>query len=358
MKHGQITTLSIGGLLLATALGTAGAGLVTSSAKAAEVEGPKVHWLASAWGTRRGFTESLEGLVKYVSDKTDGNFTIEIKYGEALSPTKENLDGIQVGAFEVAQSCAVYHPGKTPALTGLDLAFLPIFSLEQRAKVHEAYFKNPVVQSEMEKWNAKFLVSAIMPAYEVMGKGKAPEKVEDWKGMKLQAAGGIGAVMRELGATTVTLPSVELFQSMERGVIDGAAQPFTYSFASYQLDTLADWMTTNLALGSPACVTVMNKDAYAKLPDQYKKLLEDAKWPAYEHQIAKYTETDEKNLKKFKEEGLKEIQIDEDVRNQIIKTAAKKSWDEWVKARNDEGLDGQALLDAILAAARDARSSN
>ena len=117
-------------------------------------------------------------------------------------------------------------------------------------------------------------------------------------------------------------------------------------------------MTTNLALGSPACVTVMNKDAYAKLPDQYKKLLEDAKWPAYEHQIAKYTETDEKNLKKFKEEGLKEIQIDEDVRNQIIKTAAKKSWDEWVKARNDEGLDGQALLDAILAAARDARSSN
>ncbi len=357
MKIKQLAQISACGLLGALALGLDGTGIVTTAAKAAEVEGPKLHWMASAWGTRRGFTESLEGLVKYVADKTDGRFKIEIKYGEALSPTKENLDGIQIGAFEVAQSCALYHSGKTPALTGLDLPFLPIFSLEQRAKVHEAYFANPVVQAEMGKWNARFLVSAIMPAYEVMGKGEPPRKIEDWRGMKLQAAGGIGAVMRELGVTTVTVPSVELYQSMERGIIDGAAQPFTYSFATYQLDTLAAWMTTNLALGSPACVSVVNKDAYAKLPDQYKKLLEEAKWPAYEHQIKEYTKIDEVNLKRFKERGIKGIQIDESVRNKIIESAARKSWNDWVKARTAEGLDGQALLDFILAAAKETKDS-
>ncbi len=64
-----------------------------------------VEWNVSLWGKRRAFTEHVEKLAELVSAKTNGDFTLNISYG-GLSKNKENLDGISIGAFEMAQFCA------------------------------------------------------------------------------------------------------------------------------------------------------------------------------------------------------------------------------------------------------------
>ena len=69
-------------------------------------------WNVSLWGKRRAFTEHVEKLAELVSAKTNGEFTMNISYG-GLSKNRENLDGISIGAFEMAQFCAGYHRDKT-----------------------------------------------------------------------------------------------------------------------------------------------------------------------------------------------------------------------------------------------------
>jgi len=59
-------------------------------------------WNVSLWGKRRAFTEHVEKLAELVSEKTNGEFTLNISYG-GLSNNRENLDGISIGAFEMAQ---------------------------------------------------------------------------------------------------------------------------------------------------------------------------------------------------------------------------------------------------------------
>lgn len=328
-----------------------------AGAHAAEVEGPKVKWLLSTWGKRRGITEGIESLAKHVSDATDGNFEISIQYGGVLSKPAENLDGLKIGAFEAAMFCPVYHPGKTPALTGLDLAFMPIFDMEARAKVHEAYFQHPVVQQEFANWNARPLISALMPGYEVMGKGEPPREMKDWEGLRLHAAGGMGDVLRSLGAVTTTLPAPETYQSLERGVIDGLAFPFTYAFAAYRLHEISDWYTADLALGSTTCPVAVSQQAWDALPQQYKDLIERVKPTAYKEQREKNVEIDAKNLAAFKEAGLTPVSYPAEVRQQIIDRVAKQSWENWAKARSEQGLPGQELLDFILAEAKSAQGS-
>ena len=56
-------------------------------------------WNVSVWGKRRAFTEHIEKLAELVSEKTNGEFTMNISYG-GLSKNRENLDGISIGAFE------------------------------------------------------------------------------------------------------------------------------------------------------------------------------------------------------------------------------------------------------------------
>src|SRR3546814_3134446 len=64
--------------------------------------------------------------------------------------------------------------------------------------------QHPVLVKEMARWNAVFYASAILPAYEFFGVGEPPKELEDWKGKRVRALGGMGDAMRTLGAVPTT----------------------------------------------------------------------------------------------------------------------------------------------------------
>ena len=114
------------------------------------VEGPKIKWRLSHWGKRRAFTESLEYISDELKKRTGGNFTLQIYYGEQLSKSKENLDGISVGAFEAANFCASYHPNKVRPLNVLDLPFLPITNFDVQWEVASTLFNHPAAEKALD----------------------------------------------------------------------------------------------------------------------------------------------------------------------------------------------------------------
>src|SRR5210317_2482002 len=101
-----------------------------------------LEWNVSVWGKRRAFTEHVEKLAELVSQKTNGEFTMNISYG-GLSKNRENLDGISVGAFEMAQFCAGYHRDKNPTITVLELPFLGVSTLDEEVAVSNAVYAHP-----------------------------------------------------------------------------------------------------------------------------------------------------------------------------------------------------------------------
>lgn len=101
-------------------------------ATAFATEAMAVEWNASVWGKRRAFTEHVEKIAELVDEKTDGDFTINVSYG-GLSKNTENLDGISIGAFEMAQFCAGYHADKNRAITVLELPFLGSRTLNRKS---------------------------------------------------------------------------------------------------------------------------------------------------------------------------------------------------------------------------------
>ena len=159
--------------VVAASLVAAGASLAGSVTPAAAqmVDGPEVSWKMSLWGKRRAFTEGAEYVSSQVAERTGGKFTIKLFYGQQLSKSKENLDGISLGAFEAAMFCASYHPGKNAPLNVLDLPFLPLADFGVMRKVHDAVYGHPAAQEALGKWNAYIYMSNILPQYEYMGKG-------------------------------------------------------------------------------------------------------------------------------------------------------------------------------------------
>ena len=329
------------------ALGIALAWAVTPSASFGQtIDGPTVEWRHSNWGKRRANTEGIEKINAILKERTGGKFTIKIGYGEMFSKDKENLDSIKLNAIEMADMCNFYHPGKNPAWMVFSLPFLPYVSLEASAEAADAMIKHPLLVADMAQWNAMPYFFTILPQYEFMGKGKPPKTLEDWKGLRVRAPGAVGEAFVKLGASLSTVPAVELYTALERGTVDAASFPFTYAHAAYQLHTISTWYTSNLAPGNAGCSAVVNKEAYAKLPPQYQKLLMEAQPEATKAMIAAYREADKIHLPAFKQK-LTEIKYSDDDLKKFREIAAKPVWEKWV-ADNKAKFDSQGLLDALL----------
>lgn len=320
----------------------AGAGAPTT-APAANVEGPQVFWKWSVWGNPRAFTAGAEHLAKRVAEETDGNFKIQIFYGEQLAKSKENLDAIKNNAVEAAFFCNFYHPGKNPAFMVFSLPFLPLGDWEVSAYVRNKLFQHPALVADLEQWNAIGYASALMPQYEFLGVGKPPLKLEDWKGLRVRAGGGIGDAMEILGATKQTVPASEVYTLMQRGAVDAVSFPYTYSHASYRIHELADWFTANMQPGSSACPMVINKTAFEALPPQYQELIMGLKDEVTQALIDAYKAADEKNLPMF-EERMTKIVYSEETLAEFREKAGQPVWDKWV-ADNKDKFDAQDVLD-------------
>ena len=93
-------------VLVASGLGTA---------SGATVDGPKLTWDVSLWGKPRAGTAVADALAAVVEERTGGAWQMTLHYGEALSKSRENLDGIAIEAFQAAMFCNFYHPRRTRA---------------------------------------------------------------------------------------------------------------------------------------------------------------------------------------------------------------------------------------------------
>lgn len=332
--------------LLGTALCAAAIVAYVAPAQAAEVNGPEVSWKLSTWGKQRAFTAGAEKMAELVAEKTGGNFTIEIFYGGALSKSRENLDGLKANAFEMAMFCNFYHPQKNPALMVLTMPFLPLGDWQKNVAVRDAVYEHPAVVAELAKWNAQPYVSTYLPQYEFMGKGEPPMELDDWKGLRVRAGGGVGKAMEVLGATRMTTTATEVYTAVQRGTMDAASFPMTYSHVAYKVHEVTDWYTANLSPGTSDCPVVFNKAAYDKLPPQYQKLLTDIRPAVVDAQIQAYIDIDKKNYPML-ESTMKKVVYSDEQLAAFREAAGKPVIDEWI-AENQNKFDAQGLVDMIM----------
>ncbi|WP_417722954.1 TRAP transporter substrate-binding protein DctP [Salipiger sp.] len=318
-------------------------------------EAAATEWNVSVWGKRRAFTEHIHKLADLVAEKTNGEFTMNISYG-GLSKNTENLDGISIGAFEMAQFCAGYHPDKNRAITVLELPFLGVNTLKEEVAVSHAVYATPAVADEMAQWNARMLMTSPMPQYNLVGTGEPRRTLASFDGMRVRATGGLGEAFSAVGGVPTSVTSSEAYQAMESGVVDTVAFA-QHAHLSFGTINEADWWTANLNPGTVNCPVVVNIDAYDALSDEERAALDGS----VDEAIAYYLETYGKLLAKWDE-----VLAEKDVEKVVIaddqlaefKTVAMPIHQAWIEEMTAQGIPGQELYDLVNETLDAQRASN
>ncbi|WP_394196745.1 C4-dicarboxylate TRAP transporter substrate-binding protein [Litoreibacter albidus] len=309
-------------------------------------EAAATEWNVSVWGKRRAFTEHVEKLAELVSEKTNGEFTMNVSYG-GLSKNRENLDGISIGAFEMAQFCAGYHRDKNRVVTVLELPFLGVANLEEEVAVSQAVYAHPAAAEEMAQWNAKLLMTSPMPQYNIVGTGEPRDTLEKMNGMRVRATGGLGKAFEAVGAVPTSVTATEAYQAMESGVVDTVAFA-QHAHLSFGTINQAEWWTANLNPGTVNCPVVVNIDAYESLSDAEREALDSSIPEALDHYLANYGELLKKWDSVLEEKGVTKVEISDEVLADFRAKAADPAREEWIADMEAQGLPGQELYDLVV----------
>ena len=169
---------------------------------------PKVSWRMTS-----AFPNSLDTLFgaakllsKYVSDATDGNFTIDVFAAGEIVPTAQAYDAVASGSVEAAHTAAYYYWGKDPTL---QLPTTLPFGLDGRGMNAWFYYGGG-----NDLCNAFFNTQGIV-AFPAGNTGaqmggwfrKEINTPADFQGLKFRMGGFAGKIMQKMGVIPQSQPA-------------------------------------------------------------------------------------------------------------------------------------------------------
>ncbi|HXH64417.1 MAG TPA: TRAP transporter substrate-binding protein DctP [Mariprofundaceae bacterium] len=305
----------------------------------------KTVWNINIFGPPRAVTKGIEYLKAKMEAASNGQFEMNLQYGSVLGPEKQTPDGIKIGAFEGGQMCVGYYPNKFPLLSVMELPFLAPRDIHENAKVYADILRYPPIVKEMhDRWNVKYLAPVLLPPYEFMG-NKRISSTEDMKGVKMRISGLNAEALQVFGAVPTMVTAPEGYQALDRGTIDSFGFPWTYAFGAYKLYEVSKYATDGIGMSGFMCFQGVSQDAYDKLPDNLKKVIDDSQQGATDALIEAYAAADKKWLPIFKQK-LEVVPFPPAERAKLAQGAGK-FWNAWAKEQDDAGRPGTQVLNYV-----------
>jgi len=210
-----------------------------------------------------------------------------------------------------------------------------------------ALYQHPAVQADLARWSATLLMPSPLPQYNLVGRGEAPDNLEDFAGMAVRATGGIGAAMSTIGAVPTSMTATEVRQAMDSGVVQ-AVSFAPHAHMSFGTIESGDWWTTNLNPGTVNCPVVVNTDALDSLSDGEREILMGAVDDALDHYIDHYnSQTMAAWGPALDERGIERISFGDDELAAFRDAAAAPAAAAWIEQNNARGLPAEELYDFV-----------
>lgn len=108
----------------------------------------------------------------------------------------------------------------------------------------------------------------------LMSKNKPIRTLEDMRGLKIRTPSAAqSAQLIALGATPIDMPANQIYNNLDRGVVDAAMIPMSAAI-DFKLIEVARYFTLNAPLGRSNFLVAMNRGRYEKLPADMRKLID------------------------------------------------------------------------------------
>jgi TRAP-type C4-dicarboxylate transport system substrate-binding protein len=191
--------------------------------------------------------------------------------GSTLLSAPKIAAGVAEGIADIGLSNLSYTRGRFPVMEIMDLPH----------GFPSAWIAGHVANDFYDKYKPKdfdgyhVLMLSTSPINIVQTLNKTVKTLDDMKGLKLRGTGRLGDIVKALGATPIPIETPDLYDSLKRGVIEGAYLPLE-TLKGFKTGEVIKNVTATWRVGSSYCFYVlMNKKKWDSLPGDVQKVMTD-----------------------------------------------------------------------------------
>ena len=255
---------------------------------------PTVNWkMGSTWGAGNVHFTVDKRFAEILSQLTNGGFTVT-NYAEGeLCSASQLFDYVQDGTIQCGGDWGGYWSGKDSAFELLSTIMDDFTGLDYYIWIYEAdglqCYKDMYGQ-----YNMNYFPLVTNPSESGIRSVKPITSIADMQKMKIRLGGMMaGKAAQKLGINITAVPAAELYESLQRGVIDGGEFSGPKADDSLKLQEVAPYWCAPAWYQSAGVNGVMvNMDAWNALPEQYQTAFEMAARLCCGEQLARYYHND------------------------------------------------------------------
>ena len=303
-------------------------------------QGPVTLRLHTHVPTVAGSFKSLKWWAEKVEKDAGGKLKIDMYGSMELGGKAPDLYGqVKDGVVDLVWTLPGYTAGLFPITSVFELPFIGA----------PAHIVSPAIDAFLKKhgkkeWGAVHPIVFHSAGISVIHmKTRMVKKLEDFKGLKLRTPSRISsAALSALGATPVPIPGLKMTEALMHGVVDGVVTPWSIALAIRAID--AARFHTETTLHEPTLALLMNKQSYAKLSPDLRKVIDanSGEWLAKEFG------------RRWEHDDLRGIARAKKLKHPIYKVPAAEQarwrkatesvYQSWIKDMNAKGLPGRTLV--------------
>lgn len=277
--------------------------------------------------------------------KVNPNITYEFYPANALGDAGSHYDMAVTGEADVAMSVHGYTAGRFPLVSVVEMPFLAE-SAEHGSRIMQKLFEEfPEIQEHHADTTPLFVFTA-EPA-QIISATHRIETPDDLKGLRVRTPSQWGSkILEALGATPVSMPMSDVYESLERGVIDAAMVPLE-TLHNWSFHEIAKYVTVGNFSPTPFFV-VMNTDTYNSLSDAEKEVLNQMGGMVAAEKAGRVFDVDgQQGRQKSEENGAEIIELTGDKLKPWQEALAPVA-QEWMKEMEAQGYPAQKIYERAL----------
>mgnify|MGYP001182221310 CR=1 FL=1 len=274
----------------------------------------KEKWtMTSTWPNSLELIEIDKKWVELVNKLASDELTIDFFEGGSLVPSGEVFSAVESGVIQAAGDWPGYWAGRDAAFSALS-THVSLFNAVDYANWIREWGGFDLYNEIYGKYGMVYIPYGITNSEAGFHTNKPIKNLEDFKGQRLRVSGlEQGRVLERLGGTQVSMAAQELYQSLERNVIDGA------EFSTPNVDVSAGlhqvtkhWTTPGWHQSASVFGVMINKEAWDALSPETQEKLKIAADATMMWSIS-YTERQAtKGLETFKKAGVEIHRLDDE----------------------------------------------
>jgi TRAP-type transport system periplasmic protein len=294
---------------------------------------------------KENFTNNLtcQFWMDEVTKRTNGKVQFTTYYDGTLLKGAESLPGCGRGMCDLTLCPDSYTADRHPLSMVQTLLFMTDRMDSFLKSTQRLFTTEPLLIEEFTQNNVHFLVEVPVSA-NILGAREKMNSISVLKNKRIRAMAMTADALTMLGATPVGLALGEVYDGLDKGVIDGySLTDFTLA-SMFHLYEVAPYMhDTGMGMFG-GMFFVINKKKWDSLPKDIQEIMTQVAHEAIEKHVDLYMKIESQMVDRAHEGGAKVVILTDEEKARWKNTAGPKLWDKWVSDMNEAGLKGSYIF--------------